>query len=340
MSEKEIKNDRIKLNDIVAHIKLLVLIIKKNYVLYICILFIGFIISIVFNFKNKTQYIAECTFIIDENNKFSSSQYSNIASLVGIDLSANTNNLFQSDNIMELYKSNMMLRKTLLTKSQLSGGLLINNFLSTQKKQLLSVNQSQRSNDSIINESILQINKKYFKVEKVDKQSSIISVTFKFPSEIFAKEFVTTVVNNVNNFYTTAKTKRYTENIKILTGQSDSIRNILNKNLNKSVAAIDQNPNPNPLRQFLKVPNQKAQIDVQSNLAIYSEIVKNLEVSKLSLLQEKPIIQIIDNPVLPLQKQKTSIMLVMVVSVCALSFLITIYLLLRHYLIQADTKTQ
>ncbi|MEQ6329301.1 hypothetical protein VLF92_13400, partial [Pseudomonas chengduensis] len=40
--------------------------------------------------------------------------------------------------------------------------------------------------------------------------------------------------------------------------------------------------------------------DVQANSAIYGEIVKNLEVSKISLRQETPLIQVIDKPVLPL----------------------------------------
>ncbi|HLX52422.1 MAG TPA: hypothetical protein VKR58_00675, partial [Aquella sp.] len=42
--------------------------------------------------------------------------------------------------------------------------------------------------------------------------------------------------------------------------------------------------------------------DVQASTAIYSEIVRNLEISKISLRQEMPLIQVIDKPVLPLDK--------------------------------------
>jgi len=38
--------------------------------------------------------------------------------------------------------------------------------------------------------------------------------------------------------------------------------------------------------------------------AIYSEIVKNLEVSKTALIQETPTVQIVDEPELPLKKNK------------------------------------
>jgi len=64
---------------------------------------------------------------------------------------------------------------------------------------------------------------------------------------------------------------------------------------------MEANPNANPLAFSLRVPSQKRQIDVQANTAIYSEIVKNLEIERLTLRQETPLIQIIDSPVLPLK---------------------------------------
>ena len=40
--------------------------------------------------------------------------------------------------------------------------------------------------------------------------------------------------------------------------------------------------------------------------AMYLEIIKNLEISKITLLNKTPIIQIIDKPILPLEEDKTS----------------------------------
>jgi uncharacterized protein involved in exopolysaccharide biosynthesis len=56
----------------------------------------------------------------------------------------------------------------------------------------------------------------------------------------------------------------------------------------------------------LRVPSQKRQVDVQSSSAIYGEIVKNLELGKISLRQETPLIQVIDQPVLPLPVKKVT----------------------------------
>ena len=39
---------------------------------------------------------------------------------------------------------------------------------------------------------------------------------------------------------------------------------------------------------------------------MYLEIVKNLEISKMTLLNQTPIINIIDKPILPLEEEKLS----------------------------------
>ena len=39
---------------------------------------------------------------------------------------------------------------------------------------------------------------------------------------------------------------------------------------------------------------------------MYLEIIKNLEISKMTLLNQTPIIQIIDKPILPLQEDRIS----------------------------------
>src|SRR5690606_34377321 len=71
-----------------------------------------------------------------------------------------------------------------------------------------------------------------------------------------------------------------------------------------TAAAIDANPNANPAMAMLRVPSQRRQVDVQASAAIYQEVVKNLELSKIALRKETPLIQVIDEPILPLKKEK------------------------------------
>jgi len=92
--------------------------------------------------------------------------------------------------------------------------------------------------------------------------------------------------------------------VTVLQRQADSVKEVLNNSINGVASAIDANPNANPQLLILKAPSQRKQVDVQASTAIYAEIVKNLELSKISLRQDVPLIQIIDEPILPLLKTK------------------------------------
>jgi uncharacterized protein involved in exopolysaccharide biosynthesis len=62
---------------------------------------------------------------------------------------------------------------------------------------------------------------------------------------------------------------------------------------------------------------------------MYLEIVKNLELSKITLLNKTPIINIIDEPILPLEEEKTSVQLVGLFGVFLGGFLSLCYFILK-----------
>jgi uncharacterized protein involved in exopolysaccharide biosynthesis len=108
----------------------------------------------------------------------------------------------------------------------------------------------------------------------------------------------------VSKFYVETKTKKSTTNVAILQYQTDSVRNQLNRAISGVAQSNDAIPNLNSARQVLRSSGQQRQIDVQANTAILTELVKNLELSKLSLRKETPLIQVIDKPILPLPVEK------------------------------------
>jgi hypothetical protein len=95
-------------------------------------------------------------------------------------------------------------------------------------------------------------------------------------------------------------------NVAILQKQTDSVRIELNAAILGVASTIDNNPNPNMSRQALRVPSQRRQVDVQANTAILQELIKNLEMAKVALRNETPLIQIIDRPIIPLKKDRVS----------------------------------
>jgi hypothetical protein len=142
-------------------------------------------------------------------------------------------------------------------------------------------------------------------VSKLDKNLSIISLRVKSTNELFSKYFTEILVKVVSDFYIQTKTERETKNVAILQRQTDSVRRMLNAAISGVATSVDVNPNPNPLLATLHVPSQRRQVDVQANTAILTQLVTNLEIAKMSLLQETPLIQVIDRPILPLDKEKS-----------------------------------
>jgi len=322
--KENINDDEISIKDVIIKLKSVIQYLKKKWPVILTAAVLSGLIGIGYAHLKKTVYSANCTFVLDDGSKGGGlSQYAGLASLAGIDLSGGgSTGLFQGDNIIELYKSRLMIEKALLSKADINGKseLLIDRYIDfndlrkqwREKDKIGDINfngdpdKFNRVQDSIINDFVELFNKKVLNVSRPDKKLSIINVEVSTTDELFAKSFNGNLVQVVNNFYISTKTKKASQDVQVLQKQADSIRVILNSSISGVASAIDAAPNANPLLLSLKVPSQRKQVDVQASTAIYSEVVKNLEVSKMILRQETPLIQVIDAPVLPLTKEKTT----------------------------------
>ncbi len=317
------QSSEVSVKEIIIKIRMCLKYVKTQWLPILILGIIGAGLGLTYSIIKKPTYTAVCTFVLEEGGKSGLGQYAGLASLAGIDLGGGGGGgIFQSDNIIELYKSRLMLEKALLSEVTLDGKneLLIDRYIEFNKLRKVWKDKDHidnisftgnpenftRSQDSIISSMVESFNKDLLKVDKLDKKLSIIAVEVVSKDELFAKAFNLKLVETVNNFYTLTKTKKSNQNVIVLQRQADSVKMILNSSLSGVASAIDANPNANPQLLALRVPSQKKQIDVQANTAIYAEMVKNLEVSKISLRQDIPLIQIIDKPVLPLLKTKVS----------------------------------
>lgn len=71
----------------------------------------------------------------------------------------------------------------------------------------------------------------------------------------------------------------------------------------------------------------KRQVDVRANTAILTQLVANLEMAKVTLRKETPLIQIIYRPIMLLEKKKKSKSVTAVQWVFSVALFITIFLL-------------
>ncbi len=278
------------------------------------------ILIISYNYIKSPVHYARTTFVLDNDTSSGSmGDLSSLASLAGINASSfiDASSLFQIDNIQELYRSSSMLKNTLLSSAKINDKeiLIIERFAKAEKLinkwRKLGINledfknkKLSRLQDSLIKESIKLIKKEYLLVDKPSRKTTILEIGFTHKDELLAKSFNENLVSIVNKFYFDTKTLKTGANLEILKKQSDSVKNVLNESI-LVLAEKDQNiPYLNALDKISLIPYQKAMIDVQVNSAIYGEIVKQLELAKVTHRNNMPLIQIIDKPILPLENSR------------------------------------
>ncbi len=296
-------------------------IISKWLLISVTIL-LGSTIGFIYASYKKPTFIAELSFVLeDEKSNGSLGGAIGLASQFGFDLGGNGGGVFSGDNLLELMKSRSIIEKVLLTTVPIQGKkqTLADSYLSiyglkknwdkeANLKDLRFEDMTQsslvRQKDSILIVLHRTLIKNHLTVAKTDKKLDIITVKVSSISEAFSKCFTEVLVDEVSNFYIETRTKKAAQNLAILKHQTDSVRSALNSAISGVAISSDINPNPNFSMQILRVPSQRRQVDVQANQAILTELVKNLEIAKVSLRKETPLIQIIDRPVFPLQKQE------------------------------------
>lgn len=320
----KIENDEISLKDMIFKMKeYFHYLISKWLIIFICCL-IGCIIGYVYTYFSKPIYTAVTTFVLEDGGSGSGSlgNIGGIASMVGLDLGGGSGGIFQGDNILELYKSRAMIQKTLLTQVEYDGKavLLVDRYIAFNKLRdkwfdridlkSLQFNKStkfSRLQDSILGSIVSEIKKENLSVFRPDKKLSIIRAQVTASDEFFAKSFNDEIVKTVNDFYIQTKTKKSLENIAILQQKTDSVRSVMNDAIYTSAIALDATPNLNPTRQMQRiVPTQRSQVSMETNKAVLGELIKNLELSKISLRKEIPLIQVVDQPIFPLDVQTVS----------------------------------
>src|SRR5690554_1938132 len=319
--QTHIIDDKITLRELLLRMASWVEVFRRKWKLVAVALAVGATLGALVSLIKKPVYTAESTFVLEETGMGGMGNMSGIASLLGVNLGSlgSGNGLFQGDNIMELYKSENMISKTLLSPFEEgdSSYLLIDRYVDFNKleKKWDEVDFSQLNfslpretfsvqQDSVVKEIVKDIKKENLVVDKPDRKLSIIKVVIRSKDEPFAKVFNETLVSNVNEFYFFTKTKKTGENLAILQTQSDSVRRVLDESIKRYARVQDQVPNPNPLMQSGTVESRTRQVDVQASIAVYEEIVKNLEIAKINHRNNSPLIQVIDSPRFPLEESR------------------------------------
>ena len=320
-------NDEISLKELIFKIREWYQFLLTKWKLIILLSAIGGAIGLTYAFFQKPIYKADLTFAMEDEKSGGGglSGALGLASSFGIDLGGGgAGGAFSGANLMALMKSRKIVEKTLLSPVEFKGKTIslaeyyieFNELRegwakSPSLKNIQFPVTSDRSNftlqqDSILKTIFLGVVTNNLSVAQTDKKISIINVTVNSIEEGFSKEFCETLAKVTSDYYVEIKSKKSRMNVEILQKQADSIRAELNSAITGVAAASDNVYNLNPAFNVKKTPSTRRQIDVQANTAILTQLVANLELSKVSLRKETPLIQVIDRPILPLDKDRVS----------------------------------
>lgn len=313
---KEDNEEFYSFNDNIVAVKLFLKYLFKNKisVLVIILLFaaLGFVGYYIIR---KPKYEAVCTFILEEKQN-GIGGLSGLASQFGLDVGSGGGSLFAGDNILEILKSRNIIQQALLSRvDSTSNKKLIDLYIEfkgwknkwTENKKLHNINffsvSAKTSSLSLQQDSVLAVVHKSLKetslaIERLVKKGSLIKVSVTSENEVFAKLMVERIIDDAKSMYVQIKTNNSSANVLRLEKKADSLLRLLNARSYQTAGSIVIDANP--AVRTVAVPaeiNQRDKIVLQT---LYGEVVKNLELSRITLMQQTPVIEILDAPTYPL----------------------------------------
>jgi hypothetical protein len=299
---------------------------KKTVLAFVAI---GFsILLLTYAFIKKPLYIAKTSFIINEFDKGVGSSLLSLAGQIGISTGSGIS--LNDDKITFLIGSRRVMAGALLKELQTEDGtkvILVNRFINYYKlKDTWKSDTSMTGFEAVKNKDYdklsyqenAAIDKVITIIEKsklltfeaikkkslVSQSSGIITIQFNFKDELACKALIENLYRELTDFYTINSTKRYKENYDLIKYRADSLINLIQEKENTLGAVADENFKI--IKSIAKVNQYRLQKEVEMLYIIYGEVLKNKELAKFTLDQQKPAFQVVDAPTLPLEKKEAS----------------------------------
>ena len=285
----------------------------------------GALLGLGYWYWKPVAYTARITFVVEDAKTSGSGLMSALAGQFGFDLGniAGGSGVMSGDNILQLLKSNSMVRKALLTpvdsstKRSLADVYAESYGWKEKWKNSSKVNRQidfpsgqksfARVEDSLLQRIEERILEKELSVTKIDRKLSFIELQTTMRNEALSIAFCERLLKVATDFYVETKTRRLTKNIQRLQLKADSLERSLNR---KTYSAADANRMLLDANPVYAAPEVSAEISARDKFVqstIYAEIIKNLEMNKTAQIQETPTVQIVDTPELPLNTNRVKI---------------------------------
>ncbi|WP_286968661.1 Wzz/FepE/Etk N-terminal domain-containing protein [Flavobacterium sp. UBA4854] len=323
MNNTNLENDELSLKELIILAKEWFFYFLSKWKIILLIAIIGSVLGVGYSIVKKPIYTATLSFALEDEKSGVGGLGGalGLASSIGLDLGGSAGGIFSGSNLTELFKSRSMVEKTLLSPVLVKGKqislaeMYIQNnewrerwkdseFAEIQFLPNSDRTKFTRAQDSILGVMYNRLSTSDLAVGQRDKKVAIINIDVVSTDEMFAKYFCENLAKKVGEFYIETKSKKARLNMVILERQVDSIRKELNGAITGVAIANDNTFNLNPALNIRRTPSARRQVDVQANTAILAELAKQVELAKVTVRKDTPLIQVIDRPILPLAKER------------------------------------
>jgi hypothetical protein len=304
----------IVLGDVIESVKRFLGYLRSQFVLIALCGLVGLVLPLIYRAFQKPAYAASTTFILEEKSA-GGGGLAGIASQVGLDLGSlgSGSSLFTGDNILDIIKSRVIIEKVLLTPISGNSGKTLADlyveFSGLGERLPAPISFASLGAHSVYQDSVLyvmyeQIAKKNVSVDRLNKKGSIFKIVTVSQNQVFSKNFAERLLKETTTYYVNVKTSSALANVQRLQARGDSLLRVLNaKSYN---AASFQILDPNVAYKSMSVPAEVSSRDKSIVFSIYAEVTKNLEMSRIALVSQTPVIQLLDVPKYPLMDDRKS----------------------------------
>lgn len=338
--------EEISLKELIQKIGSIGRYLRSQWLKILLATLLGAIIGLAFALWQPVKYTSRLTFVLEES-KGGVGGLASLAGQFGFDVGGSGGGgIFTGDNILLFFKSQSLIRETLLSRFNEESKTLADQYALAYKlhenwgknKKIGNIDffKKQQQPLSRVEDSLLQnitevIIKNELSVSRPDKKASFVEVKTTMRDESLSKLFCDRLVALALEKYVSSKVKLKDANVRKLQRRADSLESLLNARTFNAAASqqslLDINPGIRTVTAAPEIKNREK----MTVAAIYTEVVKNLELAKTILNQETPTIEIVDQSSFPLKKEKTSKLLTSLATAILFGFFCSIVLILRRW---------
>ncbi len=297
--------------------------IKSKKVVFLVLIGVSMLVGLLYASFKKPKYESNLSFIINENDKGIGGSLLSLAGQSGL-LMGSGGMTPNEDKIMFLFSSRKILGEAMMQKSiayngedlianqlieelkiksYIGGDTLMDGFEKIKSSRYEDLTKQENKAIDIIIDVLLKGN--FIRFEALKKKSlvgqgtGVILLQAELKDELLSKALVEQVYVALSDFYINNAIQKQQSNVDLLQHKVDSISSLLRENENALGAESDYNFST--FKASGRIKEYRLKRDIEMLSAIYGEVMKNYELAKLTLEQQKPFFKVIDSPSLPLK---------------------------------------